>query len=670
MIGKTKLVAAATVVIALSAQAAELLNENYDLENPGSAPSADVVKPTVNTSILFVKVVDGTVNTAGSGNGVQIYDYDAVSGSATAMEYDFVANVASQESLVRADFAFSYLGGDTNATKFMTAAFGEFGTSLGSKAARWNEIRFYPDGTISLSGGSGDIDISPANSSHTISMFVNDLDGEGVNYIGLDGSTNYLDANAVAYWLDGALTSKTSLDVDDAGSGGLIGASTNNFGKLGFNSGSSETGLNYAFDDVVVSTYENIYVAPTKVPDNILYLNYENDVVGAQPGPPVAGIRPNSNNALCFVKIVDGTNNIAGTGNGVQLFDNAGSGVSDNSLSMEYNFVSNNASQVSAVRVDMNFAYVSKNGPGDRAINLGLGEWAAGRNMNSSSRRFTDVRFYNDGTIDFRRNEPPSTPDGSPSNVMTNYPFSENNPVLPGANTLSMFVNDYDAQSVEYTGLDGDTYTLPTNSIAYWLNNSLVLMMDDNQTNEYIIMDWFDVTVTSGGIVMDTENNLGKIGFYSGSTEYENNYVFDDILVTTNLLFTIDSYEEWLDLYPALIGSGATNYMDDLDADLMNNLLEFALGANPTTNDAAGFWPTYLDNGAGLDYVYNRRDNADVIGMTYAVLSDTDLVTGSITTPTVELGSSEAAPGFEVVTNQIYYADSPQAFMQLKVELD
>lgn len=509
--------------------------------------------------------------------------------------------------------------------------------------------------------GSLAVDIMPVNSSHTVTMFVNDYDDEAVSY-DFGGTTNYLAANAVAYWLDGTLKSSQLLD-DDTTLNGTVLTSTNNFGRFGFTSGTAYTGLNYAFDNLLVQTYDAIYVAPPEVPENVLYVDYETDVVGAPPGPPTSAIRPNSNNSLCYVVVVDGTNNVAGTGKGVQLFDNAVSSDPDNSLSLEYNIVDNVGEQFSAIRVDMNFAYLSKNGTGDRGINFGIGAWNSDRTLNSSSRRYTDVRFYNDGTIDFRRNEPPGSDPGDPSNVMTNYPASEGNVILPGANSLSMFVNDYDSQSVEYTGLDGQIYTLPTNSIAYWLNNSLVLMSDDNETNEYIIMDWFDVT--SGGLVMNSENNLGKIGFYSGSKEYELNYVFDNILVTTNLLFTIDSYNEWLTLYPEL--GSTTNYMDDFEPDGMNNLLEFALGGNPTSNDAAMFMPTYMDDGTGLNYIYNRRDNADEIGMTYDVLSDNNLITGSMTTPTEELGFSETEPGFEVVTNKVYHSSGPQAFMQLKV---
>lgn len=135
--------AATAAFAALSVQATELLNENYDTETVGNQPAATDVRPTAPSSLVFTKVVDSLVNTAGSGNGVQIYDYGTASGDTCLMSYDFVANVAEQKSLVRVDFDFSYLGGDTNVASYITGGFGEVNldTAISANANRWCDMR-------------------------------------------------------------------------------------------------------------------------------------------------------------------------------------------------------------------------------------------------------------------------------------------------------------------------------------------------------------------------------------------------------------------------------------------------------------------------------------------------------------------------------------------------
>ena len=648
---KIQSIAIAAMLATFSAYSAVLVSDDFETGQVGQQPtSASVVRPSGNEATLFTTVVDSSVNTAGTGNGVQLYDFNP--GSGLGLTYNFVSDTSSQMSAVRADVKFSCLDSSGAGDKCIYVAFGDFNAelSLNAKARRFTDARLYNDGTIDFrsSTGASNTGTDISTGSHSLSIFVNDYDTDSVNYVGVNSNVYVLGANSVAYWLDGALIATFDMDLDDIPvGGGTVGTTTNNLGKFGFNSGSGEINLSYAVDDIVVSSLEEV-----AAPEYLMNETYEfGQTVGEQP-TGAANVRPTPNNATAFVKIVD-TENTAGTGNGVQIFDNASVDSSADITALEYNFVGGALQQVSALRVDFSFAALGTNGPGDRFISVGLGEYNTDRTFQTTANRYIDARLYNNGTIDFR------------TSLGTNAPSIEGIALLPGANTLSIFANDYDSQSVQYTGLDSDTYTLPTNSVAYWLNGSLVLMDDSSQ---YTVMDLNDAT--AGGTVGTTENNLGKFGFTSGTAEVNLNYVVDNIYITTNILASIDGYAEWLDLYPGL--GSTTNYLDDFEPDGMNNLLEYALGGNPTLNDAAAVLPTYsfaVDGGTSwMNYVYNRRDNAGALGLTYDVFSDTDLVIGSMSTPTEELGFAAGDPGFEVVTNRVPTDVENKTFMQLKIE--
>ncbi len=633
----------------LSGASAALVSEDFESQLVGDPPSgASVVRPSSNSSILFTKVVDSSVNTAGTGNGVQFHDYDPSAG--LALEYNFGADANSQLSAVRADFSFSCLDSSGPGKKALYIGLGEFngGWSLNQNARRFIDCRLYNDGTIDFRSESGpkkyNVDISTG--SHELSIFANDYDTKQVAYDGLDGGTYVLDANSVDYWLDGSLIHSTLLDLDNVTAGGTVGTTTNNLGKFGFSAGSSETNLNYVVDDIEVTSLEAGEAPP--LPDYLLSETFEQgQTVGEQPNG-ASQFRPADNVSNCYIKVVGESVNTAGTGNGVQMFDNAPATDDPDLTNLEYNFVSGTASHVSAVRVDFAFAALDSYGAGDDYIAVGLGQYNPSRTFHTTANRYIDVRLYNDGTIDFR------TSSG------TNAPSSEGNALLPGANTLSIFANDYDAQSIDYTGLDSSVYTLPANSVAYWLNGALVTMTNGI---EYTVLDLGDAT--AGGVVSNTTHNLGKFGFNTGTSDTNLNYVIDDILITTNLLLVIDTYAEWLELFPTL--GGSTNVVDDPDADGMDNLLEYALGASPVVADADVFQPKYSEDVAGnwLNYVYNRRVAG---GLTYQVQADSDLV-GSLANVAEEVGAGDIGNGFESVTNRISTATDPAGFMQLKVEL-
>lgn len=248
---------------------------------------------------------------------------------------------------------------------------------------------------------------------------------------------------------------------------------------------------------------------------------------GQTPGQPPAGadsVLPSIGAPDHFTTIVTGNDNPLNSGSAVRFHDN----VSNNGVNLEYNFVASAAAQVSAVRIDFSVAPLNSNGPGNDPIFVGIGEYNPGRTFSTSANRYIDLRLDNDGTVDFRG------PSGSPA--------SYNNPLSPTLNRISIFVNDFDAQSIDYTGPDENVYSLPANSAAYWLNGSLAIMNGGQQHTSLDVSD-----STAEGTVGDTQGNLGKFGFNSLSSDVGIDYVVDDIVITllgenpSSLVFRGDS---------------------------------------------------------------------------------------------------------------------------------
>lgn len=118
--------------------------------------------------------------------------------------------------------------------------------------------------------------------------------------------------------------------------------------------------------------------------------------------------------------------------------------------------------------------------------------------------------------------------------------------------------------------------------------------------------------------------------------------------------------------------SGATT--TDFELDGLDNLTEYALGGNPTDDDAADINPTLSGPMAGTNtmaYVYTRRTDATHRGLSYTLTMTTDdLPSATWTSLPVgawETGSGPAAdPLFESVTNAVP-TDTPIGFVNLEV---
>ncbi|VGO11753.1 Arylsulfatase [Pontiella desulfatans] len=114
-------------------------------------------------------------------------------------------------------------------------------------------------------------------------------------------------------------------------------------------------------------------------------------------------------------------------------------------------------------------------------------------------------------------------------------------------------------------------------------------------------------------------------------------------------------------------------YDDDPDGDGMVNLVEYAIGANSLSNDAAFYRPhatSSKQNGTNyLNLVYRRRMDAPYRGLDYQVGSATNLLEER-TNATQEAGAVALGDGFELVTNRIPTDVEVQQFMELRISAD
>ena len=113
----------------------------------------------------------------------------------------------------------------------------------------------------------------------------------------------------------------------------------------------------------------------------------------------------------------------------------------------------------------------------------------------------------------------------------------------------------------------------------------------------------------------------------------------------------------------------------DFEPDGMNNLMEYALGGNPTTDDAASYFPFFemLDAGSGsnlMEYVYSRRLDAALRGLTYGLNESTNLLSEwNYVSNAYETGSFEIDSDFESVTNTVPVS-TDEGFINLEIRGD
>ncbi len=183
-----------------------------------------------------------------------------------------------------------------------------------------------------------------------------------------------------------------------------------------------------------------------------------------------------------------------------------------------------------------------------------------------------------------------------------------------------------------------------------------------------------------GTVLFANENSLETTATFSQSGSYELQLTLDDGTVQETATLMVHNgtaasfYNDWMNLYPTL--GVHTNLLDDAENDGVGdgvlNLLEYALGGNPVSNDASAILPVSslaTDNGTNwMDYVYTRHMDAAERGLTYTVLSGTNLVNNVMTNKVPTTSISPTTNGYGTATHRISTDTEAQQFMRLEIE--
>ena len=150
-------------------------------------------------------------------------------------------------------------------------------------------------------------------------------------------------------------------------------------------------------------------------------------------------------------------------------------------------------------------------------------------------------------------------------------------------------------------------------------------------------------------------------------------YIYVDTVRLSVLEATSPSaYAQWASEQG--LSAAKSDWSFDPDGDGMSNLLEYALGADPTNgSDVASFIPTCTlleDDGAEwVDYVYRRRTDAATRGLSYEPQYSTTLNIDSwSSTGFTETGITPIDSDFEYVATRILAEGIDQVFIRLKIQ--
>ena len=130
-----------------------------------------------------------------------------------------------------------------------------------------------------------------------------------------------------------------------------------------------------------------------------------------------------------------------------------------------------------------------------------------------------------------------------------------------------------------------------------------------------------------------------------------------------------ENYAAWVDGFGLSATNVSGSVTNDFDLDGLDNLTEYALGGNPTIDDAASINPTISGSAGSLEYVYKRRNDATFRGLAYGLVVTTDDLVQDNWTPVgtaLETGFGPIDPAFDSVTNGIP-TDTPIGFINLEV---
>ncbi|MDF7822657.1 Ig-like domain-containing protein [Pontiellaceae bacterium B12227] len=191
-----------------------------------------------------------------------------------------------------------------------------------------------------------------------------------------------------------------------------------------------------------------------------------------------------------------------------------------------------------------------------------------------------------------------------------------------------------------------------------------IVMQGEGDGNTSGVWDFTGIVIPAGTNVMFQMTSL--------DTAADTQLRIDSLSVSITNKVVTTPYEDWV--ADQGLTNGVAAYDDDPDEDNMDNLLEYALGGNALSDDAATFLPGYevLADGSTnyLNYVYRRRTDFVARGLTYEVGSTLNLTLEPATNATEQLTPGAIDATFESVTNRVLMDDEAVQFMQLNVTID
>jgi hypothetical protein len=176
------------------------------------------------------------------------------------------------------------------------------------------------------------------------------------------------------------------------------------------------------------------------------------------------------------------------------------------------------ARPVSAAEFSFDYHVTTDGGAGSgngSSIYVSMGRQAGSANsLNSSAPRLSFASFSDDGTIDYDA--------GDSSHRLLNQPLTLNQD-----GNLTVFVNDFDALPISFLNPQTNTAdTLAPNSVVFFLNNLEVFRggLADRDLG--------------GGLISESEDNIGRIAFTGLSFQFGIRMFVDNISVTPISFFT------------------------------------------------------------------------------------------------------------------------------------
>ncbi|QHI69121.1 hypothetical protein [Tichowtungia aerotolerans] len=238
----------------------------------------------------------------------------------------------------------------------------------------------------------------------------------------------------------------------------------------------------------------------------------------------------------------------------------------------------------------------------------------------------------------------------------------------------------FDILGTDHAGIEPTNWTVKINTGNYSKNISVsdgwfgTNTSVTAQTFDFVDDDSTWTTVTGSYVIaVDQAGSAGGIQISTDTGGYTSadGIVLDNIQVTIESIIPVydSALEAWaagFDLYgdDALPGS-------DVEPDGLDNLMEYALGGDPTADDASSVKPaTFVATEGTTNWFYHvHNERTDDPSLTFSIGTETDLVNAPVwnTNDVFNAGESAEVGGFKSVTNRTEMTDSTK-FIRLKVE--